>query len=83
MSILILNDYMKNRKKLSFHDNPNAEKILKIGKEINRAKAGGYNAYMVEKEFGRDANKIYERKIDNSHDKEFIKKTFQEAWREN
>ena len=57
--------------KLDFMDNPNAEQILKIGKEIAKMKRlDGVNPKRIEAEFGRDANKLFEKKIDRTLVKE-------------
>lgn len=51
--------------KLDFMDNPNAKDILKIGKEINRFKQlDGLNNKEIERRFGKEANRLFERKID-------------------
>jgi len=57
----------KSKYKLDFKDNPNGTEIIKIGKEIKRFKQlDGVNNKEIEKRFGRDANKLMERKQDNS-----------------
>ncbi|MBU2177457.1 MAG: hypothetical protein KJ556_20385 [Gammaproteobacteria bacterium] len=52
----------KKKKGLSFQDNHNASEIVKIGHEINRAKAGGYNRDMIEANFGKDAQALMRKK---------------------
>ena len=54
----------KKKKGVSFSDNHNASEIIKIGTEINRAKAGGYSGAMLNKEFTRDAESIMTRKAE-------------------
>ena len=55
------------RYRLDFKDNPNAEQILKVGKEIKRFKQlDGFKPKEIERRFGKDANALCAKKPENS-----------------
>jgi hypothetical protein len=53
--------------KLDFKDNPNAEQILKVGREIKKFKElDGFKPKEIQRRFGKDANALCIKKSDHS-----------------
>lgn len=53
--VYIITRSKSERSKLHITDNPKSKEVMKIGKEINRAKQFGYTKEMIQSEFGKDA----------------------------